>query len=166
MGKAKLKARGEREFVIPYARGKLSTRSGEYEFYYPKGVRWGCKKCGACCRDASHRPRTVLLLPTDVKRLEEAGKKEFKVEVEGKEPFVAEMRKVGGACIYLTREGCHVYQDRAMLCRMYPFWVEREGRSLEVRVDTRCSGLGHGGELKEEFYRDLLIHALELRGED
>src|SRR4030042_5574445 len=163
MGKAKLRARNGSELVIPYARGKLTTRSGEYEFYYPKGVRWGCKKCGACCRDASHRPRTVLLLPTDVKRLEEAGKKEFKVEVEGKEPFVAEMRKVGGACIYLTREGCHVYQGRAMLCRMYPFWVEREGRSLEVRVDTRCSGLGHGGELKEEFYRDILIHALELR---
>ena len=166
MGKAKLRARDEREFVIPYGRGKLSTGSGEYEFYYPKGVRWGCKKCGACCRDASHRPRNVLLLPTDVKRLEEAGEREFTFEVKGKKPFVAEMRKVGGACIYLTREGCRVYQDRALLCRMYPFGVEREGRSLEVRVDTRCPGLGHGGELKEEFYLDLLVHALEQRGED
>jgi hypothetical protein len=49
---------------------------------------------------------------------------------------------------------------------MYPFWVEREGRSLEVRVDTRCPGFGHGGELREEYYRDLLINALEQRGED
>ena len=166
MGKAKLRARDEREIVIPYARGKLSTSSGEYEFYYPKGVRWGCKKCGACCRDASHRPRTVLLLPADAKRLEGAGEREFMVEAEGKEPFVAEMRKVGGACIYLTQEGCRVYNDRALLCRMYPFSVERDGRILEVRVDTRCSGFGHGGELKEEFYRDLLSHALEQRGED
>jgi Fe-S-cluster containining protein len=166
MGKSKLRARDEREFVIPYARGKLSTRLGEYEFYYPKGVRWGCKKCGSCCRDASHRPRNVLLLPADVKKLEEAGEREFMFEVKGKEPFVAEMRKVGGSCIYLIREGCRVYQARALLCRMYPFWVEREGRSLEVRVDTRCSGFGHGGELKEEFYHDLLINALEQRGED
>jgi Fe-S-cluster containining protein len=166
MGKAKLKARDEREFVIPYARGKLSTRSGEYEFYYPKGLRWGCKKCGACCRDAPHRPRTVLLLPADARRLEEAGEREFMVEVKGKEPFVAEMRKVGGACIYLTREGCRVYKDRSLLCMMYPFWVERDGRSLEVRVDTRCPGLGHGGELKEEFFRELLIYALEQRGEE
>ena len=166
MGNNKARKNAEREVVIPYARGKLSTGSGEYDFYYPKGIRWGCKKCGACCRDSSHRPRSVLLLSTDVKKLGEAGESEFMIEVRGKEPFVAEMRKAGGACIYLTREGCRVYPHRALLCRMYPFWVEREGRSLEVRVDTRCPGFGHGGELREEYYRDLLINALEQRGED
>ena len=166
MGKTKLRAHVGRDVIIPYARDKLSTQSIEYEFYYPKGLRWGCKKCGACCQDASHRPRNVLLLPADVKRLEEVGERDFIFEVRGKEPFVAEMRKVGGACIYLTKEGCRVYPHRALLCRMYPFWMEREGRSLEVRVDTRCPGFSHGGELREEFYRDLLIHALEQRGED
>jgi Fe-S-cluster containining protein len=166
MGKTKVRVHDEREVVIPYARGKLSTRSGEYEFYYPKGVRWGCKKCGACCRDTSHRPRNVLLLPADIKMLEEAGEREFIFEVGGKEPFVAEMRKARGACIYLTQEGCRVCPHRALLCRMYPFWVERDERSLEVRVDTNCPGFGHGGELREEFYRDLLIYALEQRREN
>ncbi len=164
MRKRKGGTRESREIVIPYARAKLTTSSGEYEFYYPKGIRWSCKHCGACCRDASHRPRRILLLPSDVEKLEAAGEKEFVEKVRGDEPFVAEMKKAGGACINLTEEGCRVYSSRALLCRMYPFWVEREGRSLEVRVDMRCPGFGHGPEVKEEYFRDLLTRALEERG--
>jgi Fe-S-cluster containining protein len=155
-----------REIVVSYARGKLSTESGEYDYYYPKGVRWGCKRCGACCRDASHRPRKVLLLQSDVERFEKAGETNFKVDVAGEAPFVAEMKKAGGACIYLTREGCRVYPSRALLCRTYPFWIEKDGRSFEIRFDSRCPGFGHGGELREDFYRSLLTQALEQRGED
>ncbi len=164
MGKRRGGAGESREIVIPYARARLTTTSGEFEFYYPKGIRWSCKRCAACCRDASHRPRRILLLPSDVERLEAAGEREFTEEVRREEPFVAEMRKVEGACVNLTEEGCRVYPNRALLCRMYPFWVEREGRSLEVRVDTRCPGFGHGPELKEEYFRDLLTRALEERG--
>lgn len=164
MGKKRGAMTEGNEIVIPYARGRLTTPSGEYEFYYPK-VRWGCKRCGACCRDASHRPRKVLLLQADVEKLEKAGEVGFKVEVKGEAPFVAEMRKAGGACIYLTKEGCRVYPHRALLCRTYPFWIERDGRSFEIRFDARCIGFGHGGELKEDFFRDLVEQALEQRGD-
>jgi Fe-S-cluster containining protein len=165
LGKTKGMPQAGREIVTAYARGKISTPNGEYDFYYPKGLRWGCKRCGACCRDASHRPRRILLLPADVERFEKAGEKDFKVDVKGEQPFVAEMRKVGGGCVNLTKEGCRVYQNRALLCRTYPFWVEKEGRSFEIRFDLRCPGYGHGGELKESFFRDLLTQALEQRGE-
>ncbi len=67
--------------VIHYARGRFTKNAIEYVFYYPKGIRWGCKKCGACCRDASHRPRRILLLPADVDRLENAGEKDFSIDV-------------------------------------------------------------------------------------
>jgi Fe-S-cluster containining protein len=166
MGKMKGKSEQGREVVIPYARAKLTTSLGGYEFYYPKGIRWSCKRCGACCRDASHRSRRILLLPSDVARLEKAGEREFTAEVRGEEPFIAEMKKVDGACVNLTKEGCRVYPNRALLCRMYPLWVEKDGRSIEVMVDTRCTGFERGPELKEEFYRDLLVHALEERGEE
>ncbi len=165
MGKKKGVTQGGREIVTAYTRGRISTPSGEYDFYYPKGLRWGCKRCGACCRDATHRPRRILLLPVDVGRLEKAGEKDFKVDVKREQPFVAEMRKVGGACINLTGEGCRVYQSRALLCRAYPFWIEKDDRSFEIRFDLRCPGFGHGGELKESFFRDLLTQALEQRGE-
>ena len=165
MGRKRSTPSGGEEIIISYARGRLSTPSGEYEFYHPQGIRWGCKRCGACCRDASHRRRRILLLPADVDRLEKAGECGFEVEVKGESPFVAEMRRVEGACIYLTEEGCRVYPHRALLCRMYPFWMERDGRVFEIRVDTRCPGFGHGGELRGEFYRDLLTRALEQRGD-
>ncbi|MCX6649926.1 MAG: YkgJ family cysteine cluster protein [Candidatus Bathyarchaeota archaeon] len=165
MGKKTKVLREGGEIVVPYARGKITTPNGEYEFYYPKGVRWGCKRCGACCRDASHRPRRVLLLPSDVSRLAEAGEDGFKLDVKGEAPFVGEMKKVGGACIYLTEEGCRVYPHRALLCRTYPFWIERDGRSFEIMYDARCIGFGHGGGLGEDFFRDLVEQALEQRGD-
>ena len=143
----------------------LTTTSGKYDLYYPKGIKWSCKRCGTCCRDASHRPRKILLLPSDVKRLETAGERDFIEKVKSEEPFVAEMKKRGGACINLTEDGCRVYPSRALLCRMYPIWVERDSRSLEVRVDTRCPGFGHGPELKEDYFRDLLRSALKERGD-
>ena len=165
MGRKRDAALGEREIVIPYARGRLVTSTGDYEFYYPKGVRWGCRRCGACCRNASHRPRRILLLPTDVDRLEKWGEVGFKVDAKGEAPFVAEMRKAGGACVFLTDEGCRVYPHRALLCRTYPFWIERDSRSFEIKFDARCPGLGHGGELREDFFRDLIIQALGQRGD-
>ena len=165
MGKKKGVMKEGDNIVVPYAWGKISTPSGEYEFYYPKGIWWGCKRCGACCRDASHRPRRVLLLPSDVARLEKAGEKDFKLDIKGEEPFVGEMKKAGGACIYLTKEGCKVYPHRALLCRTYPFWIERDGRSFEIMFDRRCIGFGHGGELREDFFRDLVLQALEQRGD-
>ena len=154
-----------REVIVPYARAMLTTVSAKFEFYYPKGIRWSCKRCGTCCRNASHRPRRILLLPSDITRLEGVGEKDFMERVKGEEPFIAEMKKMGGACVKLTEKGCMVYPSRALLCRMYPFWVEREGRSLEVMVDTRCPGFGHGPELKEDYFRDLLTIALKERGD-
>ncbi len=165
-GKVKREQDDDRnEVFIPYARGRISTSTGEYEFYYPKGLRWGCKRCGACCRDASHRPRRILLLPKDCERLENAGVKDFKLETRGEEPFVGEMMKSGGACVHLAREGCKIYPYRALLCRTYPFWIERDGNTFEIRFDPHCSGSGRGGELREEFYRDLVLQALEARGD-
>jgi Fe-S-cluster containining protein len=165
LGKKSLFAREGDEIVIPYARGKITTSTGEYEFYYPKGIRWGCKRCAACCRDESHRPRRVLLLPYDIARLEAAGEKDFKVDVKKEDPFVGEMKKVGGACIYLTKEGCRVYPNRALLCRTYPFWIERDGRTFEIRFDARCPGFAHGGELREDYFKSLIEMALEQRGD-
>ena len=108
MGKKRGDVEEPHEIVIPYARAKLATSTGEYEFYYPKGIRWSCKRCGACCRDASHRPRKILLLSSDVERLEAAGEREFTERVKEEKPFIAEMKKRGGACINLTEEGCRV----------------------------------------------------------
>ena len=162
MGKTRVREDKRHEVIIPYARSRITAKTGDYEFYYPKGIRWKCKRCASCCRDASHRPRRILLLPSDIEKLEKAGETKFTTEVKCEDPFKAEMRKDSGACVFLTEKECRIYSNRALLCRMYPFWVEKEGRSLEVRIDTRCPGFGHGSELKEEYFRELLTLALNL----
>jgi len=165
MGKKRQTFSESEEYVIPYARGRFSTPTGNYEFYYPKGLRWSCKRCGFCCRDSSKRPRKILLLPKDVERLGKIGEKDFQVEVKGEDPFVGEMKKTRSACVFLTKEGCRVYPSRALLCRTYPFWIERDGKSFEIRFDAECMGIFHGGELKEDFFKELVVQALEQRGD-
>ncbi len=165
MGRPKKNKLVEEGVVIPYARSWLETPSGKFEFFYPKELKWECKKCGSCCCDAQHRPRRILLLSTDIERLEKNGMKDFTTKVKGEEPFIAQMKKSKGACINLTPTGCRVYLQRALLCRMYPFWVEREKRSFEIMVDTRCPGIGQGSDLNEGFFRELLSDAIAQRGE-
>jgi len=141
---------------IHYSRRRLVNG---IEYFHPKGLRWACKRCGACCRDSRLRPRRVLLLSTDVKRLKNAGKSDFSEMVKGEEPFTSIMRKSRDSCIFLTPKGCSVYPSRALLCRTYPFWVEKDGPALVILVDTACPGVGSGPEIGEGFYRGMLEEA-------
>ncbi len=145
-----------RETIIHYVRARLADST---EYFHPKDLRWACKRCGACCRDSRARPRRVLLLPTDTKRLEFVGKTSFSDPVEGGDPFISVMKKSHGSCVFLTPTGCSVYQSRALLCRTYPFWVERDGPTLVILVDSDCPGVGSGPEIGEGFYRGMLEEA-------
>ncbi|HEX9914228.1 MAG TPA: YkgJ family cysteine cluster protein [Candidatus Bathyarchaeia archaeon] len=142
-----------------YIGGALTHGGAEVEFLYPAGVRWGCARCGRCCRDVEGHERRVLLLDGDIRRLEEAGASEF-YEATGSEPFRGLMLKRGGVCVLHGPEGCTVYGQRALLCRMYPFWVELLDEAYVVHVDPECPGVGEGEELGEGFYRELLGYAL------
>lgn len=137
------------------------TLDGEIiEFRYPAGVQWACVRCGACCRTPAHRERRVLLLPGDVERLEQVGHSSFYEPSKEQEPFVGVMLKEGGECVFLGDGACEVYEYRALLCRMYPFWVEREGEGYLVKMDDACPGIGSGDRLDEEFFQALLRSAL------
>ena len=143
----------------PLYRGTLTHWGDQVEFYYPAGVRWGCARCGRCCRDVEGHERRILLLNRDIERINAAGAEGFH-EATGSEPFTGVMMKEAGVCIFLTPQGCAIYEDRALLCRMYPFWVERQGDAFIIHVDSGCLGVGDGPELDEGFYRGLLGHAL------
>jgi Fe-S-cluster containining protein len=142
-----------------YLRGALTHMGNRVEFLYPGGVRWRCNRCGRCCRDAEGHERRVLLLDRDIERIEDSGAEGF-YEATGESPFTGIMLKRGGACVFLTPQGCGIYEDRALLCRTYPFWVERKGETFIIKTDEQCPGLGGGPELDEKFYCDLLTYAL------
>lgn len=143
-----------------HRRGTLIHGGAEKEFYYPAGLSWMCRRCGRCCMDVEGWDRRVLLLRKDVARLEEAGERGFHAPAaQGR--FVAVMRKRDGRCVFLGEDGCTVYGDRPLLCRMYPFYVERRGDVYIVGVDEGCPGVGGGGTLTETFFGGLLGYALD-----
>lgn len=143
--------------------GYLSyTRDGveeEIEFFYPSNIRWGCVRCGACCGDVGERIRMIMLLDRDLVRIEDAGETDFFDEWD-EGSFSAIMKKVDGKCVFLTEDGCRIYDHRALLCRMYPFWLEKQGGMFVFGIDADCPGNGHGENLDEDFFRALMSMAL------
>ncbi len=139
------------------------TRDGveeEIEFFYPLNIQWGCIRCGACCGDVGDRVRMVMLLDKDLDRIEAAGETDFFDEWD-EGSFSAIMKKVDGKCVFLTGERCRIYEHRALLCRMYPFWLEKQEDVFVFGVDKDCPGNSQGDYLEDGFFRALLKMALE-----
>ena len=132
----------------------------EVQFFYPSNAKWGCIRCGACCRDVGERIRMIMLLDKDLDRIEAAGEQGFFDDLD-EGSFSAIMNKVDGNCVFLTEEGCRIYDHRALLCRMYPFWLEKQGDMFVFGIDVDCPGNDQGDYLEEDFFRALLRTALE-----
>ena len=147
-----------------YSRGTLvykrDQEQREVEFYYPSDLEWDCTRCGACCQNSESRERRVLLLESDIHRFQEAGCIDFHERTVDEDPFIGVLRKNQEKCIFLDQSECKTYPNRALLCRMYPFWVEKNGESFIIKVDMECPGFGEGEKLGESFYLDLLSFAL------
>ena len=131
------------------------------EFYYPAEVNWECNGCGDCCGDVDNRERMIRLLPEDIDRIEETSAEDFYEEWD-EGSFIGLMcKKEDGKCIFYTGENCGIYDNRALLCRMYPFWIERHDGFLLFGIDPDCSGTGKGKPLDEDFFTKLLLMALK-----
>ena len=144
---------------LSYTRGGVEE---EIEFFYPSNVQWGCIRCGACCGDVGDRVRMVMLMDKDLDRIEAAGETDFFDDWD-EGSFSGIMKKVDGRCVFLTGEGCRIYEHRALLCRMYPFWLEKQEDMFVFGIDKDCPGNGQGEYLEEGFFKTLLEMALESR---
>lgn len=112
-----------------YYRGSLKYPRGDdvevVEFYYPADVSWGCAGCGDSCGDVDKLTSMILLLPEDVKRIEETGAESFYEDWDG-DNFTVIICKENGKCVFHNGSGCRIYDHRALLCMMYPFWLEKQ----------------------------------------
>jgi Fe-S-cluster containining protein len=139
------------------------TRNGveeEIQFIFPSNTQWDCIRCSGCCGDVGERVRMIMLLDKDLDRIEAAGEFGFYDDWD-EGSFSAIMKKVDGKCVFLTEDGCKIYDHRALLCRMYPFWLEKQGDMFVFGIDAGCTGNGQGESLDEEFFRALLRMALK-----
>jgi len=136
-------------------------------FEYPKNVRFQCTRCALCCGDTKKRVRHILLLKKETERISEATYKpveEFAVQIEGREPYVYEMKKTEeeGKCLFLKENLCTIYASRPLICRFYPFQLKtmKEGRH-RFSYTTECPGIGKGERVEKSYLEKLFQQAHE-----
>ena len=139
-----------------------------------KQFRFKCKRCAAlCCKLGGPE-----LLEHDVKKIEATGysRKDF-LEPSKKTGFNL-TRAVGalktredGSCVFLTQNSnmecinCSIYEVRPVLCRIYPFTIERlDQNKMAIKFIPCCKGLNNpeGKILEEKFFSRKLNEFMEL----
>jgi Fe-S-cluster containining protein len=96
----------------------------------------------------------VVLKPVEV----------FAIEIEGRQPYVYEMRKTSreGKCFFLHGKDCGVYGQRPLVCRFYPFKLATLRGEQRFRCTSECPGVGKGGRLERAYFEELFRQACEL----
>jgi len=133
-------------------------------FKYPHEMRFKCQRCTRCCRDTEDRPRRIMLSKLDAERIKARTKLQtnnLAKHFSSREPFIFEMRKIGGKCIFLENDTCRIYSSRPLICRCFPFWIEKTKESFIFKVSSDCPGIGKGKLLGKSFFIRLLKLSFE-----
>ena len=126
-------------------------------FNAPIGVRWECLRCSKCCGDTSNKKRRILLLSSEAKQIKEAISTPIIkfCRRTGFQPFIHEMKKPSGKCFFLKNNQCQIYSLRPLVCRFYPFWLEKDENNFSFKVTDECTGVSSGHVLGGAFFYDL-----------
>ena len=131
--------------------------------FYEKGLAFTCVPgCNYCC---SCEPGYVFLSQEDLQRLcaytsmdEDRFIRTYCRLVDmGSFSMVSLLEKENYDCIFLTKQGCSVYEARPRQCRTYPFWrsVMENEESWEAEKAS-CPGIGQGKVYRKEEIDEIL----------
>jgi Fe-S-cluster containining protein len=139
--------------------GKLMHVKGKYEFDYSEGIRFRCERCALCCGDTADRVRRILLLRVEAERVSQVAGKSvdaFAEGVVGFEPYVFQMKKADGKCVFLEGNLCSIYEVRPLICVFYPFELKEAGTNRFVFAFTKeCPAIGKGRVLEKSYFERL-----------
>jgi hypothetical protein len=116
--------------------------------WYDKGLRFGCTRCGNCCRN--HGAYTyVYLAEADVSAIAlhlGMSREAFLAAHCREEDGWVTLRMDSPACAFLRADNtCAIYPVRPKQCATWPFWTENLVRAVwEGEVAADCPGIGHG----------------------
>lgn len=136
------------------------------EFTYPADICFECNCCGICCADTDHKLRHILLLESEAEEISVATGKaieDFCNESNGTAPYIYEMKKVEGDCIFLKDNKCTNYEHRPLICRFYPFELKFDSdKDTHVFTATReCPMIGQGKIMTKKDFEALYALATQ-----
>ncbi|MCW4025492.1 MAG: YkgJ family cysteine cluster protein [Candidatus Bathyarchaeota archaeon] len=137
-------------------------------FNYPQ-CQFECTKCGLCCGDTEQKTRHILLLEAEAEEISQqtsTPKHDFCEPITGKEPYIYEMKKTAGKCIFLKNNQCTVYELRPLICRFYPFEfkfsTDQDCYLFEETLE--CVGIGKGKLMNRAYFEQLFLLAQQRLG--
>jgi Fe-S-cluster containining protein len=130
----------------------------------PKNVHFDCQRCARCCGDTSHRGRNLLLTDEDVERIcreTDLNPLSFASPISDHGLYHYRMKKRNGKCVFLEGKACRIYQNRPLVCRFYPFSLEKRKNKYVFDVCDECPGVGLGEVVPDEEFDLMLKEAQE-----
>ncbi|MEM3425851.1 MAG: YkgJ family cysteine cluster protein [Thermoproteota archaeon] len=134
----------------------------KHSMLFPRTM-FKCILCRRCCEDTERGRRIVLTVSDALEILDATGisLSEF-AEENNSEAYPYVIRLVNGRCFFLQPDRkCRIYPVRPLVCRFYPFMVQRIGKTYVFQADPSCHGLGKGTYLNEEYFEKLVEQAEE-----
>lgn len=119
-----------------------------------------CRLCANCCKDSPTRIRRILFTEYDLKRIQRLELKIdfYHISEHSIGPYFYEMVKKNGSCIFLTDNKCSIYNDRPLICRFYPFTLNKN-TDYVFQADYECEGIGFNKLIKERLFKELIEEA-------
>lgn len=148
-------------------KAKPDEKNDKEDFTHPIKVRFECNKCGLCCGDTKQKTRHILLLKAEAGKIaSKIGQtiNDFSVEVEGKKPYIYEMKKSGeGKCVFLRDNQCGIYQIRPLICMFYPFELKfnEDKKTHEFNFTIECPRINQGQLWDKADFKKLFDAAQE-----
>jgi Fe-S-cluster containining protein len=110
-----------------------------------RALGFRCLRCGECC---SGEENSVVVFPFEIRAIldrtelpwleavEPPGEGEW--DEQGRfHTLEWRLRKEGSSCKFYGKGECRIYEERPLLCKTYPFFLEKG-----VLGSSECSGLG------------------------
>ena len=123
---------------------ELLNRLGNRLYFFHGGLRFACRRCGACCLISGR----VALSEDDISALACACEMNQRVFLDmftcTDEIGLTLKERDDGSCVFYEN-GCAVYDARPKQCRTWPFWHSnlRREKSWQEAADL-CAGIGSG----------------------
>jgi uncharacterized protein len=129
----------------------------QHSYFFDEGIRFGCRRCGACCTGA---PGLVRIDAAEIAAVAGyLGLPEHRVVDVYLDPWQNGHRikeATDGRCLFFEA-GCRVYPVRPRQCRTFPFWfanLRSEARWEIIR--RQCPGIGTGRRYTKAEILDIL----------